>query len=369
MPSVSCFYDHPEATIDEAWYSENIAVSGTDYYYVSTGWGKLIGKLGYDTVFTNLTGITISANIYHTFVVGDYGTLFGFSSQNDTYITTDEYSAYFNMRVYGGSYKISAVIRSGYTEVFSQDFTSAGNGWYVLKIYANSSHIIFTCNDDTVTEEYTLGDRTYNVKYFASSSGSHTKRIKNINILTPEIDSINTSINIFTPNNIDSATINLVSQVLKIFIDVAKSAVVVGQVIYENIIDITTTVIKIGQSTLTIIAQSATYIYSGLITIIDKVVVAINSFNALIDSIITTFETLYDEDTVYGSIIRVIPLILLLSIPTIVVYYKIGEFATIPMFMFMSIVAYMTSLMPLWILVVALIGCVAILIQKQRRSN
>jgi len=102
--------------------------------------------------------------------------------------------------------------------------------------------------------------------------------------------------------------------------------------------------------------------------IIDEVVAAINSFNVLIDSIITTFETYFDEDTAYGAIIRVIPLLLLLSVPTIVVYYRIGEFATIPMFMFMSIVAYATSLMPLWILVIALICCFAILMQKRARS-
>jgi hypothetical protein len=183
------------------------------------------------------------------------------------------------------------------------------------------------------------------------------------------IEEVNTTISIFTPVSIDNATINLVSKIFTIFIDAAKCALVVGQIVYENIIDITTTVIKIGQSTLTIIAQASAYIYSGLITIIDKVIVAINSFNVLIDSIITTFKTIYDADTVYGSVIKVIPLILVLSIPTIVVYYKIGEFATIPMFMFMSIVAYITSLMPLWILVVALIGCITILIQKQRRSN
>lgn len=176
-------------------------------------------------------------------------------------------------------------------------------------------------------------------------------------------------ISIFSPVPIANITINLFSSILKIFIDTIESALIVGNVILDNLIDTITTVIRIGQSTLTIIAQASTYIYSGLMTIIDKVVVAINSFNVLIDNIITMFETLYDEDTVYGTIIHVIPLILLLSIPTIVVYYKIGEFATIPMFMFMSIVAYMTSLMPLWILVVALIGCITILIQKQRRSN
>ncbi|MEN6621206.1 MAG: hypothetical protein ABFD50_06645 [Smithella sp.] len=180
--------------------------------------------------------------------------------------------------------------------------------------------------------------------------------------------SAETSINIFTPNNIDSVVINLMSEIFRIFIDAVKAALVVGDIIADNLIDAVTTVMKIGQSVLTIIDQASTYIYSGLTTIIDKVIVAINSFNSVIDSIITSFKTYFDEDTAYGAIIRVIPLILLLSIPTLVVYYKIGEFATIPMFMFMAVVAYATSLMPLWILIVALIGCIAILMQKRAKA-
>lgn len=191
------------------------------------------------------------------------------------------------------------------------------------------------------------------------------------------------SIDIFTAISIDNATINLTSQILKIFIDVKEAALVVGNIIVDNLIDTITAVIKIGQSVLTIIAQASTQIYSRLITIIsqaytyiqsgivviiDKVISAINSFSAIIDNIITILKTYYDEDTVYGTIIRVIPLILLLSIPTLVVYYKIGEFATIPMFMFMAVVAYATSLMPLWILIVALIGCIAILMQKRAKA-
>ncbi len=195
--------------------------------------------------------------------------------------------------------------------------------------------------------------------------------------------SVQTTIDIFVQNNIDNATISLTSQILKMFISAAEAALKVGSIIIENFIDTITTVIKIGQSVLTVIAQASTSIYSGLITIIsqvftyinsgimaiiDNLTVIINSFNAIIDSIITSFETYFDEDTAYGAIIRVIPLLLLLSVPTIVVYYRIGEFATIPMFMFMSIVAYATSLMPLWILIVALIGCIAILLQKRAKT-
>ncbi|MEN6622641.1 MAG: hypothetical protein ABFD50_13950 [Smithella sp.] len=259
------------------------------------------------------------------------------------------------------------------------NFTLAKTGNY-YKAWVNGTQVY----SNYVSIDFANGEYQFSIDRYATYEYHTVTYIDYFYTVCNELElTAETTINMFAPNNIDNASIGLTSQIFRIFIGIAEAALKVGNIIVDNLIDAATTVIKIGQSALTIIAQASAQIYSGLITIIsqisayinsglvaiiDKITVIVNSFNQIIDSIITILKTYYDEDTVYGTIIRVIPLILLLSIPTLVVYYKIGEFATIPMFMFMSIVAYATSLMPLWILIVALIGCIAILMQKRAKA-
>ena len=368
------------------WTTENanteIATDGIRYMLkgttISYYWQRLGSKIGYTSNYFDIN-FSISTG-------GDLGNyLFGVVNFDE--INSSSYTDGIYWWSTGYNQLVTIATKSDGAEVTHGDLGNLPTTETKYRIQYNGSYLIASISD-VVKYEGAINvnfDSTVGILFAAEASNTRYLSIYDVSAsFIGIIQESNTTIDIFTQNTIDSGTINLVSEIMKLYIDVVKSAVAVGQVIYENIIDITTTVIKIGQSTLTIIAQTSTYIFSGIKTLIsstityiysgikilvDSIIVNINSFNSLIDSIITTFETLYDEDTVYGSIIRVIPLILLLSIPTIVVYYKIGEFATIPMFMFMSIVAYMTSLMPLWILVVALIGCITILIQKQRRSN
>jgi hypothetical protein len=268
--------------------------------------------------------------------------------------------------------------------IYSTDSISVTT-WHTYSIVKNDTGYYFYIDNSYIIDYETI-NFTENITVYVEGKGVscaypyQPTEIDYIYFISEFDDSLTSNITCGSGTILDTLLSLLDSRNIKYVID-NLITLIESAFNEDNIISIINTAIYLGTTTYEMIGEFMTYVSTGLLTFIDNINIYLSTYSkVLIDSITTTINLVYtiiheisiniityiDEETQAYSIIKVLPLILLLSIPTIVVYYKIGEFATIPMFMFMSIVAYATQLMPLWILVISLIGCVMLIIQKQR---
>jgi hypothetical protein len=313
----------------------------------------------------------INDNITAGFGGDDWGTI-----GDCAYFVIKHTSPYIQVIVYSDGVK---------DVIYSTDSISVGTGHTYLILKNDTGYYFYI--DNSYIVNYETINFTENITVYVQAKGAgcsypyQPTKIDFIYFISELSDSLASSITCGSGTILDTLLSLLDSRNIKYVID-NLITLIESAFNEDNIISIINTAIYLGTTTYEMIGEFMTYVSTGLLTFIDNINIYLSTYSkVLIDSITTTINLVYtiiheisiniityiDEETQAYSIIKVLPLILLLSIPTIVVYYKIGEFATIPMFMFMSIVAYATQLMPLWVLVIALIGCIAILIQ--RRTN
>ncbi len=101
------------------------------------------------------------------------------------------------------------------------------------------------------------------------------------------------------------------------------------------------------------------------------------SFKLILDHIVITIQSIleggteevepYDTSQI-GFIMRIIPTLLILLVPTLILRSYIGNIATMPTFGFMTVVCYIGGMLPLWIVVIVILAVVAILF-KDRISS
>jgi hypothetical protein len=159
----------------------------------------------------------------------------------------------------------------------------------------------------------------------------------------------------FNITNIVSQTVAFINcgitQLDKIVIYIANTY----YIFYETL----QTYINVGQKI--IIEQTTTFIGIILETIdsISIVIKQVTAFLGEIKTLIVVSGTLGDNDIVHYAM-GILPVMLILLIPTLLVREALTEIATIPMFCMMGIVCFLGGILPLWIAILIVLEVVII---------
>lgn len=203
-------------------------------------------------------------------------------------------------------------------------------------------------------------------------------------------DTVQTSLTIGAPDILTTLNLNAISGAIAYVLDTIRTVInyIETEVIelahttilayfgtvYELILQVTS-FIQVGLGN--VLAHTITYFKCGIATILDFITTHIPIAKTLLDSITVVMsataqylahidamiKSVLDtyEDEPLGFVVAIIPVLLILLVPTLIMRHYVGEIAVMPMFAFMSIVCYIGQLIPLWITIIVLIGTVVIM--------
>ncbi len=135
--------------------------------------------------------------------------------------------------------------------------------------------------------------------------------------------------------------------------------------IYQVSINFTTFVINYVLDTVSFVVST---FFQTLISMCGFIVdcLPIDYFIHFLNYIRITITTYTETSNPYYYLILSIPLLIILLVPTLIIYAKfkesVGSIIAVPIFAFMSIVCYLIGLMPLWILLIIIFGSAIIII-------
>lgn len=171
-------------------------------------------------------------------------------------------------------------------------------------------------------------------------------------------------------------TLIQVENVIRI-IDKIKTVILAGVEAYGTIIKSITAILTYDtppdiMSLIRLTLQIFTY-EKGLQQIISAFTIIKSSMGILFD-LIVNINTYYDGTTPYpktpATILgNILVVVVMLIVPPLLVSNYFGKIATIPMFYFMSVICYITSLIPLSIFILITIGIVALFFIKRRSEQ